>query len=173
MLYCTVVWNRLTHVRIVICVVSVQWCHIYKKWLHAFCHEVVSVFVCDRAGPWWHYRGPSTEEIRLHHPSDACPPAAMRERQKTYQHNNKPNFSEVYHSYPHSLCNHGLLPITNTVHYNHLIMKLHNRGKRVHLQNSHCPVSYTADYSACYPPELNIQSKYIQACSMKPPSIPT
>ena len=28
-------------------------------------------------------------------------------------------------------------------------------------------------YSACYPPELNIQAKYIQACSMKPPSIPT
>lgn len=147
MLYCTVyvVWNRLTQVRIMWYVLSAYNDVTYTKsdYMH-FVMEVVSVFVCDRAGPWWHYRGPSTEEIRLHHPSDACPPAATRERQKTYQHNNKPNFPKVYHSYPHSLCDHGLLPITNTVHYNHLIMKLHDRGKRVHLQNSHCPVSYTA-----------------------------
>ena len=96
------------------------------KQMTPFCHEVASVFVCGRAGPWWRYRGPSTEEIRLRHPLDACPPAATRER--SYQHRS-PNFPAVYHSYPHSLCNHGLLPITNTLHHDNLIMKLRKKGK--------------------------------------------
>ena len=74
------VWNRLTQVRIMwyddVCTMSHT-----REPMTPFCREVASVFVCGKAGPWWRYRGPSTEEIRLRHPSDACPPAATRERQ--------------------------------------------------------------------------------------------
>ena len=121
------VWNRLTQVRIMwyddVCTTSR-----IRELMTPFCCEVASVFVCGKAGPWWRYRGPSTEEIHLRHPSDACPPAATWERQRIYQYRS-PNFPEVYQCYPHSLCNRGLLPITNTLHHDNLVMKLHNGGK--------------------------------------------
>ena len=97
----------------------VQWLHFVVKWLACLC---VAKLVHDDA----------TEVHQLKKFVCAIHQTPVhqlpQERDRIYQHRS-PNFPEVYQSYPHSLCNGGLLPITNTLHHDNLVMKLHNGGK--------------------------------------------
>ena len=174
MLYCTVVWNRLTQVRIMWSVLSAyndvtytksDYMHFVMKWLVCLCvtelvhddttevHQLKK-FVCTihqtlvHQLPWERDRKPI---------NTITDPISLRYIILT------PILSAIM-----DFCRSPIPSITTILSWSYTIEENEFTFK-THIVQFHTQLYY----SACYPSELNIQAKYIQACSMKPPSIPT